>query len=129
MSARKSRSTLLLAIVATALLNAGLFFLLFIFTSLVAGLIMGYFLREARLSALISFLGAMGTFVPLQLLFSQSLMQYLVDTGLYSMDQILAALPLFYMLLLISAVLLSVGGLLGGYLGTKIARQESTLDR
>jgi hypothetical protein len=113
-----------LAIVAAALLNAGLFLLLFIFTSLVAGLIMGYVLREVKLSATVSFLGALAAYVPIELLFSSSLMEYLIDTGLYTMDQIQSALPLFYMLLFTSAVLLSLGGLVGGYLGSVMAQRQ-----
>jgi hypothetical protein len=91
-------------ILAAALLNLGLYFILFFVAPLVSGLICGYFMLSPRWGALGGFLGA---FLP-----STPLLFFLEAISGHGYDPFS---------IVFAAVILSVIGAVGGFLGGMIA--------
>jgi len=109
-----------LVILATALLNIGLFPITYILTPLVAGVVCGFLVVSTKRSVLGGYLGAFIAFVPLEILTAPSLMDYLVQSGTLTMAEIQEMILAFYLLLILAAALISVLGATGGLLGSKL---------
>ncbi len=108
-------------IVATALLNVGLFFMLYFLAPILAGLVCGYLVQRRRASAGAAFLGALVVYVPLNFLLADSIAQYLVESGVATMEELQGMLPVFYADLVVAGLVMSLLGALGGLLGALLA--------
>ena len=59
------RGRIIALILAAAMLNVGLYFLLYIFTPIVSGLIVGFLLGRKKEGGIISFIGSFVSFLPM----------------------------------------------------------------
>ena len=107
-------------IVATALLNIGLYFMFSIFAPLIAGIICGYLLQDSKRSMIGGFVGAFIAYVPLELISAPAQMENLVELGILSLAELEAMLLIFYLLLILAATIISILGIIGGYIGAKL---------
>ncbi len=112
-------------IVAGALFNLGLYFILFFIAPIVAGAVVGYLVPNLRKVVLGSFLSGIIAYLPLQLLTAPTYIQYLIDEGFYSASEIEQNLANIYLQLITSSVLLASLCFLGGYLGFLLRRRIS----
>ncbi len=121
---RKGRIVAL--IIAAAMLNVGLYGLLYIFTPLVSGVIIGFLVARPKEGSLFSFLGSLFSFLPMLIVSAPALIDSMISSGLILASELTALLPWIYTQLVISALILSfiglVGGLVGGYLGRHLMR-------
>ncbi len=113
-------------IIAIALLNVGLFFVLYIFAPLLAGLIGGYILLKKRESIITGFVGTLAAFLPMMLVTLPAQIQSYIDSSLYLPEEIPGAMPFIITILLLAALLISGLGALGGYLGHYISERTFT---
>ena len=120
------RGRIVALIVAAAMLNVGLYFLFYIFTPLVSGVIVGFLVARPKEGSLFSFLGSLFSFLPMLLVTAPALIDDMISSGLILVSEISSMLPWIYAQLVISALILSsiglVGGLIGGYVGRKLLR-------
>lgn len=113
----------LAAIIAGALLNVGLYFLLYIFTPLVTGFVIGFLLKKYRDGILASFVSSFISFLAMLLYSAPALIDEMVSSGQATLEEITANLPLFYIQLGFSALLLSLIGIIGGLIGVYIGNR------
>ncbi|MHA1935761.1 MAG: DUF5518 domain-containing protein [Candidatus Thorarchaeota archaeon] len=125
MTTRTENLRLFGLILATAMLNVGLFFLFWIFTPIAAGFVCGYFMMSKKSGAIGGFIGGLLAYIPLELLGAPALIDQLVSSGVYLLEEIEAMLPLFYSTLILAAVILALVGAVGGYLGGAAGRNRS----
>ena len=107
------------------MLNVGLFYLFWIFTPIAAGFVCGYFMMSKKSGAIGGFIGGLLAYIPLELIGAPALIDQLVSSGVYLLEEIEALLPLFYSTLIFAAVILSMVGAVGGYLGGAVGRNRS----
>lgn len=102
--------------VAGAMLNIGLYFMLFFFTPLLSGLVVGFLLRETRKGAVGGFISSFVAFTPFLLYLSQGLLALNPTSDLVS----------FYLAIMAYVLLLSLAGLITGALGGAIGRRATS---
>ncbi|TFG14506.1 hypothetical protein EU537_03555 [Candidatus Thorarchaeota archaeon] len=112
-------------IVAGALLNIGLYFILFFIAPILVGAVVGYLMHILHRALLGSFLSGLLAYLPLELLTAPTYIQYLVDEGVYSVNEIAQNLANIYFQLISASVILALLCLVGGYLGLLIRRRIS----
>jgi hypothetical protein len=106
-----------IAIVAAgAMLNIGLYFVLFFFTPLLSGLVVGFVLRKLRNGAVAGFISSFAAFTPFLLYLSQGLLVLNPTSDLVS----------FYLAVMTYVFLLSLAGSVCGVLGGAIGRRASS---
>ncbi len=110
-------------IVAASMLNVGLYFLLYIFTPLISGLIVGFLVARPKEGGFTSFFGSLLSFFPMLLISAPSFIDYLISTGQLIASEVPALLPWIYFQLVISGLILSIIGLIGGIVGGYLGRR------
>lgn len=99
--------------VAGALLNVGFYFMLFIFTPVLSGLIVGFILAKIKEGAISGFLSSVLSFLPLLLYVAPLLL----------IENPVSDTSAFYVALVFYALVLSLFGMLCGILGSAIGRR------
>ena len=117
------RGRVVALIIAAAMLNVGLYFLLYIFTPLVSGVIVGILVARRKEGALFSFLGSLFSFLPMLLVTAPALIDTMISSGQILASELSAILPWIYTQLVISALILSSIGLVRGFIGGYVGRQ------
>ncbi|MFW9907950.1 MAG: hypothetical protein ACFFEF_05190 [Candidatus Thorarchaeota archaeon] len=110
-------------VIAAALLNVGLYFLLYIFTPFVSGIIIGYLIKKSKEGALASFAGSLVSFLPMLLLIAPAIIDSLVSSGQATLAEIYENLSWFYLQLVVSGLILSAVGFFGGYVGGLLGKR------
>lgn len=105
----------IIIIVAGAMLNIGLYSMLFFFTPLLSGLVVGFLLREIRNGAVGGFISSFAAFTPFLLYLSQGLLALNPTSDLVS----------FYLAVMAYVLLLSLAGLVAGAIGGAVGRRAS----
>jgi hypothetical protein len=82
------KSAVIGIILAGALLNLGLYFILFFLAPVVSGAVVGYLIPKLRRALIGSFISGIVAYLPLQLLTAPTYIQYLIDEGIYSANEI-----------------------------------------
>ncbi len=121
-NSRVNRNRFIASTIAGALLNVGLYFLLYIFTPLVTGIVVGFLLRKYREGSIAAFIGSFLTFLSMLLYSLPALIDQMISSGQATLDEIMANLPWLYVQIGFSALLLSILGLAGGLIGAYIGR-------
>ncbi len=100
-------------IVAGALLNIGFYFMLFILTPILSGIVVGFVLARRKDGAVAGFFSSFVSFLPLHLYIAPALLEVnpVPDIGA------------FYLALVLYVLLLSTISLVCGILGSTIARR------
>ncbi|MCK5151996.1 MAG: DUF5518 domain-containing protein [Candidatus Thorarchaeota archaeon] len=117
------RGRIVALIVAAAMLNVGLYFLLDIFTPLVSGMIVGFLVSRPKEGALFSFLGSLFSFLPMLLVAVPAYIDNQISIGQILASELTVMLPWIYTLFVISGLILSLIGLVGGFIGGYLGRQ------
>jgi len=98
----------IIALLAIALANAGLFFIAYIFTPILTGALAAYIIKTKRRASLVAFSGSALAYIPLELVAAPQIADYLVQSGILTNSELQASIGLFYLLLIIAALLLSI---------------------
>ncbi len=106
----------IIIIVAGAMLNIGLYSMLFIFTPLLSGLVVGFLLLEIKNGAVGGFISSFAAFTPFLLYLSPGLLALNPTSDLVS----------FYLAIMAYVLLLSLAGLVAGAIGGAIGRRASS---
>lgn len=125
---RVNRNRFLALIIVGALLNVGLYFLLYIFTPLVSGFVIGFLLKKYKEGSIASFISSFLTYLTMLLYSAPALIDEMISSGQTTLEEITSTLPWFYAQLGFSALILSllgiIGSLIGVYLGKRALSQR-----
>ena len=111
---------ILMVTAAVVLLNLGLFFILVYIAALIAGFVAGYILQKRGHAIWSSFIGS---FIGNMILFymaSDSLYAELLNSGMFEGIPIDMISSLFWTSMIFAAMLLSILGIIGAYIGNRM---------
>ncbi len=115
----------LIAIVAVALANAGLYFIAYVFTPILTGTLSAYMIRIRRKSSFVAFIGSAIAYVPLELIAAPQIAEYLVETGMFTNSELQSAIGMFYLILVTAALLLSFIAAAASFIVLTVLRRTS----
>ncbi|MBS3795230.1 MAG: hypothetical protein KGY80_10050 [Candidatus Thorarchaeota archaeon] len=115
----------IIAILAIALANVGLFFVAYIFTPILTGALAAYIIKARKRASLAAFTGSALAYIPLELIAAPQIADYLVQNGLLTNSELQAALGLFYLILITAALLLSIIATATSFLVSTIMKRFS----
>lgn len=115
----------IIAIVAVALANVGLYFIAYIFTPILTGALAAYMIRTRKRSSLVAFIGSTLAYVPLELIAAPEIANYLIESGIFTNSELQAAIGMFYLILLIAALLLSIVSAVASFVFSTLFRRMS----
>ncbi len=104
---------------AVVFLNLGLFFILFYFAALVAGLVAGYLIQARGKAILSGFIGSIGAYLGLFIWQSESLIAYIMTTELVNEIPPDMVMSLVWVAMIMAAALVSILGAIGAFISNK----------
>ena len=118
-------SRLLGIFVATALLTIGLYFLLYVFAPLVAGLVAGFFLAEKKKGTIAAFLGSFTGSLSLQIVTIDGVIAYLISEGIILPPPTSQDFFLVIISMIVASLILAGIGAIGGYIGSHVSTMSN----
>ena len=118
-------SRLLGIIIATALLTIGLYFILYVFAPLTAGLIGGFFLADKKKGVIVGFSGSFAGSFTLQLVTIDGVIAYFVSEGIILPPPTAQDYILLTISMVIASLILAGLGAVGGYIGSHVSTMSS----
>lgn len=124
-TADHTRRKEIIAILAIALANAGLFFVAYIFTPILTGALAAYIIKARKRASLVAFSGSALAYIPLELVAAPQIADYLIQSGLLTNSELQASLGLFYLILITAALLLSIIAMVTSFLVSTVMKRFS----
>jgi hypothetical protein len=124
-TADHTRRKEIIAILAIALANAGLFFVAYIFTPILTGALAAYIIKARKRASLVAFSGSALAYIPLELVAAPQIADYLIQNGLLTNSELQASLGLFYLILITAALLLSIIAMATSFLVSTVMKRFS----
>lgn len=124
-TADHTRRKEIIAILAIALANAGLFFVAYIFTPILTGALAAYIIKARKRASLVAFSGSALAYIPLELVAAPQIADYLIQSGLLTNSELQASLGLFYLILITAALLLSIIAMATSFLVSTVMKRFS----
>ncbi|MBD3158101.1 MAG: hypothetical protein GF309_04870 [Candidatus Lokiarchaeota archaeon] len=124
-TADHTRRKEIIAILAIALANAGLFFVAYIFTPILTGALAAYIIKARKRASLVAFSGSALAYITLELVAAPQIADYLIQNGLLTNSELQASLGLFYLILITAALLLSIIAMATSFLVSTVMKRFS----
>ncbi len=94
--------------------------MLYYLAPIVAGFVCGYFLMSRKRALIGGFVSAFLAYSSLFIVLAPGIMEYQIDQGI-----VIPVLPVFYLTLIFSAFLISILGIAGAFLGSRIIPRQT----